>query len=40
MTKHITVATTVLDDVTTAASEIDRVLNGTVSFAFLGIVVR
>lgn len=27
MTKHITVATTVLDDVNTAASEIDRVLN-------------
>ena len=28
MTKHIAVATTVLDDVNTAASEIDRVLNG------------
>lgn len=30
MTKYITAASTVLTDVATAASEIDRVLNGTV----------
>lgn len=28
MSKYITVASTVLDDVNTAAAEIDRVLNG------------
>jgi TPP-dependent 2-oxoacid decarboxylase len=30
MTKYITVASTVLTDINTAVSEIDRVLNGTV----------
>jgi pyruvate decarboxylase len=36
MTKYITVATTVLSDVATAASEIDRVLNGNISLPMHG----